>query len=162
MKNKIKQLLPFLLLGGTLLLNSSSVGPDWRGAYSPVFMERTELERSVFYEDKGRDLINPGKIYSKDHFIFINEKYKGVHVIDNSTPTSPKQVGFIIAPGCLDIAIKENILYLDNAIDLVAFNLETKQVTERIKDVFPEPLSPQNEYYYGSRPENMILVGWRK
>lgn len=157
----MKQLLPILLLGGTLFLSTSSVGPDIRsGRYTPIFMERSELEKSVFFEQKSRDLINPGKIYSKDNFIFINEKYKGVHIIDNSTPANPKKIGFIIAPGCIDIAVKGSILYLDNAVDLVAFNLETKEVTERVKEVFPEPLSPENYYYYGSRPANTILVGW--
>lgn len=159
----MKQLLPVLLLGGTLFLSTSSVGPDiWNGRYTPVFMDYSELEESVFFEQESRDLINPGKIYSKDSFIFINEKYKGVHIIDNSTSATPRQIGFIIAPGCMDIAVKGSTLYLDNAVDLVAFNLETKEVTERIKNVFPEPISPENYYYYGNRPANTILVGWRK
>lgn len=163
MKRKMKPLLPCLFLIGTLLLSTSSVGPDfYEGSYTAVFMERSELERSVFFEQKSRDLINPGKIYCKDNYIFINEKYKGIHVIDNSTPANPKQVGFIIAPGCIDIAVKGNTLYLDNAVDLVAFNLETREVTERIRDVFPEPGSPENFYYYGNRPANTILVGWKK
>lgn len=160
----MKQLLPTLLLGGTILISTSSTGPsDIRyGHYTPVFMELSELDKSVFYEPKSRDLINPGKIYVKDNLIFINEKYKGVHIIDNSTPANPQQIGFIIAPGCMDIAVKGNTLYLDNAVDLVAFDLETKEVTERIKNVFPEPLSPENYYYYGDRPNNTIVVGWRK
>lgn len=163
MKRKVKQLLPAFILGSTILLNTASTGKiSSTGYYAPVFMERSELEKSVFFEQKERDLINPGKIYSKDKTIFINEKYKGVHVIDNTTPEAPKKIGFIVAPGCIDIAVKGNTLYLDNAVDLVAFNLETKEVTERIREIFPEPLSPQNYSYYGDRPDNTILVGWNK
>lgn len=163
MKKRIKHLVPFLFLGCATLLNtSSSFYMHFQSDYNPVFMERPELESSVFFDEKSHDLVNPGKIYSKDKFIFINEKYKGIHVIDNSTPASPKQVGFIVAPGCIDLAVKGSTLYLDNAVDLVAFNLETRQVTERIQDVLPEPLSPENISYNGERTKGLILVSWNK
>lgn len=163
MKKKMKQLLPLLLFCGAILICTSSTGPIYdRSIYSPVFMERSELERSVFFDQNNHDLVTPGKIYCKGDFIFINEKYKGIHIIDNSNPKLPRQVGFINAPGCLDLAIKGNMLYLDNAVDLVAFDLSSKTVTERIKNVFPEPMSPANDYYHSNLPANMILVGWRK
>ncbi|MDR2129810.1 MAG: hypothetical protein LBP56_01350 [Odoribacteraceae bacterium] len=130
--------------------------------YTPVFMERAELEKSVFYQAGARDLVNPGKLYYKSPYIYVNEKYKGVHVINNTTPTAPVSEGFIVAPGCIDMAIKGDILYLDNAVDLVAFNLSTKQVTERVKAIFPEPLSPDGYACYTKRPENFVLVGWKK
>jgi hypothetical protein len=131
-------------------------------AYIPVFMEREELERSVSYRDGERDLVNPGKIYHKAPYIYVNEKYKGVHVINNSVPAAPKREGFIIAPGCIDMAIKGNILYLDNSVDLVAFDLVAKSVTERVKNAFPEPLSPDGYACYIERPENYVLVEWKK
>jgi hypothetical protein len=133
------------------------------GEYVPVFMERTELEKSVFYVSEGRELENPGKIYYKSPYIYINERYKGVHVIDNTNPSSPKNIGYIVAPGCLDVAIKGNVMYLDNAVDLVAFDLDSKQVTTREQDVFPEPLAPNGSYYYyHNRPSNTaVLVGWK-
>lgn len=130
--------------------------------YTPVFMERSELENSVSYQSKGRDLVNPGKIYHKAPYIYVNERYKGIHVINNTNPANPVNEGFIIAPGCIDMAVKEDILYIDNSIDLVAFNLNTKQVAKRIKDVFPEPLAPDNTYHYYNRPENTVIVEWKK
>ncbi|MDD2437249.1 MAG: hypothetical protein PHG27_03175 [Massilibacteroides sp.] len=164
MKKKVKQLLPVLLLASTLLLTTSSTGSmNWTGNYVPVFMERSELEKSVFFDQEKHALVNPGKIYSKDQFLFINEKYKGIHVIDNSDSRHPEKVGFIVAPGCIDMAVKGNILYLDNAVDLVAIDLTERKVTERIENVFPEPLSPENYKYLDKRPdEKFILVGWNK
>jgi hypothetical protein len=134
------------------------------GEYLPVFMKRAELEKSVFYVSEGRELQNPGKIYYKSPYILINERYKGVHVIDNSDAYNPLNIGFIVAPGCLDVAVKENVVYIDNSVDLVAFDLESKQVTAREKNVFPEPLAPNGSYYYyHSRPEgDVVLVGWTK
>jgi len=125
-------------------------------------MERSELEKSVFYQDKGRELISPGKIYHRSPYIYINERYKGVHIINNSNPEKPVNEAFIVAPGCIDMAIKGNILYIDNSTDLVAFDLNTRKVTERIKNVFPEPVPPHHLYYYINRPEGFVLVGWKK
>jgi hypothetical protein len=72
--------------------------------------------------------------------------------------------GFIVAPGCIDMAMKGDVLYLDNAVDLVAFDFAIKQVTERIRNVLPEPAAPNKTvYYYGDRSgkgKDLVLVGW--
>jgi hypothetical protein len=133
-----------------------------RTTYTPVFMERSELEKSVFYDAGARELVNPGKIYHRAPYIYVNEKYKGVYIIDNTRPEQPRVEGFIVAPGCMDIAVKGNILYVDNAVDLVAFDLDARRVTKRVKNVFPEPLSPDGQPSYLSRPDDYVLVGWKK
>ena len=131
--------------------------------YTPVFMDKADLENSVSYVPGPRVMRDPGKIYYKAPYIFVNERYKGVHVINNSNPAHPVAEGFIIAPGCLDMAVKDNILYIDNAIDLVAFDLSAKQVTQRVHDVFPTPPSPAGAlYYYDDRQTDKVIVGWRK
>jgi hypothetical protein len=129
----------------------------------PIFMKRADLEQSVKYADESRPLKNPGKIYCKDHYIYVNELYKGVHIIDNSNPAHPVNEGFIIIPGCLDIAIKGDILYADNAVDLIAFDLINKQITHRIKEVLPEPPAPgYSNYHPYNHPKDMILVAWKE
>ncbi|MDR1330594.1 MAG: hypothetical protein LBK07_00635 [Tannerella sp.] len=149
-----------------LLLFGSASSPygnrPWDGAYSPVFIERSELERSVSYRDGGRSPVNPGKIYYRAPYIFINERYRGIHVINNSDPSHPVNEGFIVAPGCTDMAMKGDILYIDNAVDLVAFDFAAKTVTERIRNVLPEPAAPDKSVYYGSRPRDFVLAGWEK
>ncbi|MDR1763071.1 MAG: hypothetical protein LBR64_03845 [Dysgonamonadaceae bacterium] len=155
----------FLFFGAAALLAVLLMSSDYYyGSYTPVFMDRSELEKSVSYVAEGRDLQNPGKIYYKSPYILVNEKYKGVHIIDNSDPKNPRNTGYIIAPGCLDMAVKGDVLYLDNSVDLVAFDLNTRQVTERIKNIFPEPISPEKIYYMnGKRPtQNSVIVGWKK
>jgi len=132
--------------------------------HTPVFMSREVLENSVKYIPGARDMIQTGKIYYRAPYIFVNERYKGVHVINNSNPAHPVKEGFILAPGCIDMAVKENILYLDNAVDLVSFDLDSKQVTSRIRNVFPEPLPPDDFFYYNfyDRPKGYVLVEWKK
>ena len=131
---------------------------------TPVFMSRETLDNSVTYISGARDMIQTGKIYYRAPYIYVNERYKGVHVINNSDPFRPVNEGFILAPGCIDMAVKENILYLDNAVDLVSFDLDSKQVTKRIRNIFHEPLPPDDFRYYpqNNRPKGYIVVEWKK
>ena len=147
---------------GIFMLNTSFSDPyyyDWK--YTPVFMKRSDLEQSVSFQPGARAIENPGKIYYKAPYIYINERYKGVHIINNSDPRNPVIGGFIVAPGCIDMAVKGTVLYIDNAVDLVAFDLSSKQVTKRIRDVFPEPQSPDNEFFNHTDRKDMIIVGWK-
>ena len=149
-----------ILVALSAILLLSSVSMPYRG-YTPVFMKRTDLEHSVFYKAEKRELVHPGKIYYRSPYLFVNERYKGVHVINNSNPANPVNEGFIVAPGCIDMAAKGDVLYIDNAVDLVAFDVVEKKVTNRIKDVFPEPAAPDQSVYYGTRQPDLVIVGWK-
>jgi len=52
-----------------------------------------------------------GKIVSRGNFIFINEVQKGIHVIDNTNPSSPITKYFWSIPGNLDFTLKDSYLY---------------------------------------------------
>jgi hypothetical protein len=164
MKKRLKILPVLLVMTGIFVTVTSFSYPEYWN-YIPVFMKRADLEKSVSWQLEGRDLENPGKIYYKSPYIFVNERYKGVHVINNSNPYNPVKEGFIVAPGCIDMAVKGDIMYLDNAVDLVAIDLNTKQITSRTRNVFPEPSSPENQSFYGygtHRDSDFILVAWKK
>ena len=155
---KVILLLIIVLLAGTAFVS------DRYATYTPVFMSRETLDNSVKYIPEARDMKQTGKIYYRSPYIYVNERYKGVHIINNTNPAHPVHEGFILAPGCIDMAVKENILYLDNAVDLVSFDLDNRQVTKRIRNVFPEPLPPDDFYYYrfSNRPEGYVIVEWKK
>ncbi|MDP2338230.1 MAG: hypothetical protein Q8N05_17645 [Bacteroidota bacterium] len=116
-------------------------------ANAPVYLSYTDL-RSAVKMTAAREMNNPGKIYFKDQYIFINEKMKGVHVYDVSDPKNPQNKGFIEIPGNVDIAIKDNILYADSYIDLVSIDVSNfsgiKEVG-RVQKVFPYTLPKYNE-----------------
>ena len=136
--------------------------------YEPVFMYRSEMENAIRLEGP-KMLENPGKIYIKDHCLFIVEQYRGIHVIDNSNPEDPDKVGFIHIDGCIDLAVKGDVLYADNAVDLLAIklaeNLASIEVTSRNKNVFPEFKAPDGRSLSfeeeQARPANAVLVRWK-
>ncbi len=112
---------------------------------------------------------NLGKIYYKDPYIFVNERFRGIHVIDNSDPSEPIQIAFIQIFGNEDIAINGDILYADNYTDLVAIDISDfndVQEVSRVKDLytraslaFPEGYSGYFECVDESRG---FLVGWEE
>lgn len=110
----------------------------------PVYLSYDQL-RNSFKVAEGQDIIHPGKIYFKDNFIFVNEYQKGIHVVDNSNPESPQIIKFIDIPGSVDMAIKEDILYADSYVDLLAIdisNMDDIREVKRIENVFPYMIPP--------------------
>ena len=139
--------------------------------YMPILLSKNLLPKSISVQ-AAQPIIDAAKIYHKSNFIYISERFKGIHLIDNTNPANPINKGFVAIPGCVDIAIKKEVLYADNAIDLVAIDLKALelgnlQVLKRIADVFPEVAPPDggavpDKFNQRNRPENTIIVGWRK
>lgn len=138
-------------------------------SYSPVLMKRSELEQSVKM-DVARTLKDPGKIYTYGNYIFISERFEGVHVVDNSDPSNPVNIAFVVVPGCVDMAVKNNVMYVDNAVDLVSLSIENVtdiKVLSRNTNVFPELPPPDmnivpEAFSPTNRPQNTIIIGWKK
>lgn len=133
-------------------------------ANAPVYLSYTDL-RSAVKMTTAREMNNPGKIYFKDNFIFINEKMKGVHVYDVSNPSSPQNKGFIEIPGNVDIAIKDNILYADSYIDLVSIDVSSFSAIKevgRIEKIFPYTLPSYDIKYPVARLDETkgVVTGW--
>jgi hypothetical protein len=161
---KTNQLYVFLLAGVFALAGCEDKIYENYLANSPVYMSYDELRASVVPESP-RGIVHPGKIYFKDNYIFINEEMAGVHVIDVSDPANPGNVAFIAIPGNVDIAIKENILYADSYVDLVAVDVaDLSNIHEvgRVEGIFPYTLPEYNtNYRLGEIDEEKgVVVDW--
>ncbi|GAA4449271.1 hypothetical protein GCM10023189_08500 [Nibrella saemangeumensis] len=125
--------------------------------YTPISFTLAQVRQGVIAEAP-RTLVNPGKIYTKDQYLYINEIKEGIHVIDNSNPSDPKMVSFIRIPGNGDIAIRNNILYADSYLDLVAFDIsDPKNIkpVNRVEGVFPSGQFEGGWWYYNAA-QNLI------
>ncbi len=106
---------------------------------APVYMSYNDLRSSVETQNNV-DLVNPGKIYYKDSYIFVVEELEGIHVFDNTDPSSPEKKTFIRLPGVVDISISGHSLYADSFVDLVILdvqNIDNIHEVGRVKDVLP-------------------------
>lgn len=130
----------------------------------PVYLSYNDLHNSFKVAD-GQQIIHPGKIYFKDNYIFVNEYQKGIHVIDNTNPEAPQIIKFIEIPGSVDMAIRDNILYADSYIDLVAIdisNLDDIREVKRIQNVFPYMIPDcENGIVEGVDQNQGVVVGYK-
>jgi len=90
--------------------------------FEQIYVQAEEFRIPVTTESP-REMEETGKFYFYNNNILINEKNKGIHVIDNTDPKSPQNIAFINIPGNLDIAIRDNILYADNYVDLLSIDI---------------------------------------
>ncbi|MCE1197793.1 MAG: hypothetical protein LWW85_02390 [Marinilabiliales bacterium] len=131
----------------------------------PVYMDYKSFRESV-KTLSSQAMARPGKIYTIGHYILINELMKGIHVYDNAIPSAPVYKCFINIPGNVDMAVKDNILYADSYLDLVAIDLsQPDQAHEvgRLKEVFPYsvPAYDQSAYRIGSVDRTKgVVIGW--
>jgi hypothetical protein len=155
MKRSFFVFLVILVLSGCL---KDSVTEQYT-FYRPVYYTREEVMSNI-KSSAATDIVQPGKIVLRDHYIFLNELDKGIHVIDIANPASPVNLAFIEIPGCVDMAVNGNYLYADSYKNLAALDITdpTKIVLKQFLDkVFPE------RYYQGFQPDNSLIIkGWVK
>ena len=127
--------------------------------YVPVYSTSAEIKAAVSFNSP-QPIAYAGKIYFKDHILFINEISKGIHIIDNHDPSNPIPLGFLNIPGNFDLAIIDNTLYADSFVDLVAFDISDLSSIKEIKRV--ESLF--NHYssmgYYPNNDKGMV-TDWK-
>ncbi len=107
--------------------------------YEPVYMSFEEL-RSAVRSETPQTVQIPGKIYVYKDYLLVGEVGEGIHIIDNSNPSAPIPLNFINIPGNVDMAIRNDVLYADSYIDLVAIDLTdpmNPREIHRVEDAFP-------------------------
>ena len=133
--------------------------------YKPVYKSFDEF-RGSFNSGPARDIQQPGKIYFKDNYIFVNEVNEGIHVIDNHDPSSPVKIAFYEIEGNVDMAIRGNVLFADSYIDLVSIDITHLRYPveiSRLENAFPEVLPPldNNMPIYDLDRSLGVVVGWK-
>ncbi len=158
---------PLILLSvlGMFSCKDSAIQYRRYTANVPRYMSYEELRKPV-KSTPAIPVVSSGKIYIKDNYLFVNEKYKGIHVFDNSNPASPSNIAFIDIPGNVDLAVKGNYLFADNYVDLIVLdisNISQPVEVARIKDIFPYTIPEISGNYPISAidKEKGVIVGWQ-
>lgn len=89
---------------------------------TPVLLDKQEVRASIAVEPQ-QSITESGKIYTYLNYVFVNDKNRGVHVIDNRVPSNPQKINFLKIPGNFDIEVRNDILYADSFSDLVLFDI---------------------------------------
>lgn len=161
----------FLLAIGLAFIscNNDEPDPNLYADYliaTPLLMSQEEFRNSV-------DVLPPepiqesGKIYAYQDYIFVNDKYRGVHVIDNSDPNLPRKITFIKIAGNVDISVKDNFLYADSIMDLMVFDISdinNIKTVKRLENVLQQyvtwPVEADIFEWQNSGVGGEIQIGW--
>lgn len=126
----------------------------------PILVKRSDLLPEV-KSGPAQDLHTTGKIYAKYPYVFVNELYKGIHVIDNRNPAAPKNISFIHIPGNVDLAIRDNFLFADAGPDLITLDIsDLTQIS--IKNYTPN-LFPEYRFSGAAnnpQPSDLLTIGY--
>lgn len=121
-----------------------------------------KLKQKVYNDIKTNSatpITSSGKLFIRGNYIFLTEKNKGVHIINNSNPSSPVNESFIPIPGSEDIVIKDNIMMADCFIDLLSIDISNPndiKLVNTAKNVFPE-----RRYVNGFEIDsNYVITEW--
>ncbi len=121
----MKNLILLLALSATLFsscLKDSCDETRTYTQYEPSYKNLDEI-RNVTAGDP-QELKDPGQIYIYKKYLFINQFRKGIHVFDNSDPAHPVNLAFYDIPGSAQLSIKDDMLYTNNYLDLLAIDIK--------------------------------------
>jgi len=107
--------------------------------WDPVYMQLSDIRVDI-HTDGAKAMKNPGKMWFYNNYIFINEQKEGIHIIDNTDPANPVKLAFINIPGNVDIAVRDNMMYADNYMDLLTINITDPTnpvLVKRNENAFP-------------------------
>jgi hypothetical protein len=119
--------------------------------------------------EPARDIGQLGKIYYHQGWLFVNELYKGIHIIDNTQPENPIRKAFISIPGNVDIAAKGDVIFADNYSDMLSIRIPTGEQVEvlsRISNLYPKAIEDYPPEYSGYFEcvdvTKGIVIGWEE
>ena len=135
----------------------------------PVYMSADVFRSSVKVTTQPEEITQKGKICFYEGYLYVSERGKGIHIIDNRNPSSPASVGFIELMGNADLAIRNNLLYADSYVDLVWFDISNPALPalkNRLENVFLQSFPPieegiiDSEVFSEAGRAKGVVVGW--
>ncbi len=155
-------MLPYVIVMGVACILTGCLADDAGYAppprYEPITLSLKDL-RSPITAQIPMSIQENGKIVLYGNYLLVNEPMKGVHIFDNTDPKKPIALAFLPILGVTDVSIKNNVLYADSYIDLVAFDISDMsdiKTLHRLEKAFP------SSYYasaYGVDEREEIVIG---
>jgi hypothetical protein len=129
----------------------------------PILMSRNEMEASVKLETT-RPIRKAGPTCLFKQALYVQERYEGVHIFDNSNPAAPVKKGFLRIPGNYHIAVLKGILVADNATDLLTFDLSNPfepMLKERVRSILTQTPSAYGTRFQRIPSSDELIVGYK-
>lgn len=136
----------------------------------PQYESFETFRATTFTMQAPQTLSRPGKIYSYNNLLLINDLMTGIHFYDNANPAAPVNLGFLPIHANADMAVRNDLLFVDNYTDLLAFNISNPSAPTlvcRLNDVFDFSnygyISGLDNNFPTAEIDNSqgVVVGWK-
>ncbi len=128
-------------------------------SYTPVTITASEWRTDGFPPSAPTTVCEPSGFYVYGDYLFVLDRNEGLHLIDNRDNANPRPVSFIPIPGGQGLAVRNNILYVNQYIDLLAFDITapaSPRFLSRTEDVF----EPYSIFAGGIDAQGNYIVGY--
>ncbi|RED45512.1 hypothetical protein DFQ10_102385 [Winogradskyella eximia] len=115
----------------------------------PVIKSKSEIRNSIQVK-AAQPTNSDGKIYVYNDLLFYIAQNSGIHIFNNQNPENPQNIIFIQLEGVHDISVKNDILYADNFMDLVVFDISN------VSDIELVNVEEDMLLYYATFPEDSL------
>ena len=115
----------------------------------PVIKSKSEIRNSIQVK-AAQPTNSDGKIYVYNDLLFYIAQNSGIHIFNNQNPENPQNIIFIQLEGVHDISVKNDILYADNFMDLVVFDISN------VSDIQLVNVEEDMLLYYATFPEDSM------
>ena len=126
---------------------------DYDSCHEPIYLSFEKLRSEYPAIKEPREIKKAGKIYVYGDTLLINEKNKGIHIVDNRVKETPVRKKFIEIPGNIDMAIKDGFLYVDSYTDLVVLDIRDINNIKRVKSARKEDIFPYDYRQHVSKDD---------
>ncbi len=165
-----------LIMIGAIMMSGCEEKYKYNDCHEPIMIEQSKLRSEYPKVLPAQKIVKAGKIvnYKDGDVLFINERNKGIHVVDNRIKGEvTKGDAFIQIPGNIDLAVKDGYLYADSFSDLVVLDirdLSDIKVVSRKESVFAfDPLQVDREdstknkcYMRNIQLTSKVIIGYKE
>ena len=132
----------------------------WR----PLYQGEADLTVS---SSPAQPIEEAGKIYKYGPYILVGETGQGIHVFDNNDPSNPTGIAFINVPLNEDMAIRNDVMFVDIGRDVVAVDVSdwaNVQEIGRLSGIYnrSDALYPEGQFGYFECVDTSrgVVVDW--
>ncbi len=136
-----------LALGFTLML--AGCGKD-EGTVTLTYNKATaiygdiETVRATPLSAPARPIDNPGKIFFGEDLLLVGEEGEGIHIFDNTDPSSPTALGFVQLPFTNEFYVDKSFIYAESHYDFVKIDISnpaSPTLVDREENAFTLPIT---------------------
>ena len=128
-------------------------------SYIPIIVEAADWRSTDFASVPTTEVCEPSGFYVYGDYFFVLDRNEGLQILDNRDNAHPRPVKQLSIPGAQAISVRNDVLYINQYIDLLAFDLSDPtepKFLSRSERIF----QGSSTYGYGFTLDDDLITGY--